>query len=369
MTALLRRLLVMLALLSPAAGQAAEFDAATYRRLNEAIVDGHIVPRYAALAAATAALDRATAALCAHPAAAAFAATRRAYVGGLDAWQAIQHVRFGPVEYFSRSSRFAFWPDPRNSVGRALDELLAGRDPAALAPEALMRANVAGQGFPALERLLFDEESERKLLSGGEEARHRCAVLAAIAANLATMAADIRREWIGGDHPYRGVIAAAGTPGTPYIHPREATLDLVKALHLAVELVADHKLARPLGASPQAARPRLAESWRSGRSLENIRIDLAAGEAMYGVAGGFSAVVRETVGDRALDDLLRRAFAQTLASARAARAPVEQGVADAKARPGLERLQREATALKTLIAERLTAALDIPLGFNALDGD
>jgi predicted lipoprotein len=32
-------------------------------------------------------------------------------------------------------------------------------------------------------------------------------------------------------------------------------------------------------------------------------------------------------------------------------------------------LQRDATALKALLAQRLSEALDIPLGFSALDGD
>ncbi|MGE0715598.1 MAG: imelysin family protein [Alphaproteobacteria bacterium] len=363
MTKLLRSLVLLLLAAIPGGAEAA-MDEDGYRRLNAALIEAHVVPRYAAFEKAAAALDRGAGEFCAKPAVTAVPALRKLYLEASDAWQAIQHVRFGPVEYFSRSSRIAFWPDPRNSVGRALEELLARPDPASLTPAAFADANVAGQGLPALERLLYDEDGQGRIADGDAESGKRCAVMRAIAGNLARMAADIHREWVAGDRPYRKVVAEAGAADSPYRHPREATLDFIKALHLSVELVADHKLARPLGASAQAARPRLAESWRSGRSLENIRIDLVAGEALY---GGFSPVVRAL--DQPLDALLRRAFVQTIAGAKAVESPVEKAVQDTKLRPKLETLQRQAAALKTLIAERLTAALDIPLGFNALDGD
>jgi predicted lipoprotein len=44
-------------------------------------------------------------------------------------------------------------------------------------------------------------------------------------------------------------------------------------------------------------------------------------------------------------------------------------VSDPAERAKLETLKKEAGALKALLAQRLTAALAIPLGFNALDGD
>lgn len=360
------RFLALLLFVLPAAAPAADLDEATHRRLVEAVATGHVVPRYAALEAATAALDAAAGAFCAHPGRTALVEMRRRYGAASDAWQRIQHVRFGPIEYFSRSARFAFWPDPRNSVGRALEDLLKA-EPAALEPDTFGRGNVAGQGLPALERLMFADGAEAALMAGDDGARRRCALVAAIARNLARMAADVHREWVGGDRPFLAVLASAGAADSPYQHPREAVLDFVKALHLAVELVSDHKLSRPLGASVQAARPRLAEAWRSGRSLENVRLDLAAGAELYDA--GFSAVVRGPAGDAALDELMRRAFAQSRTTAAAVAPSLEVAVEDARQRPAVERLVRETAALKALVAQRLTEALGIPLGFNALDGD
>ena len=42
---------------------------------------------------------------------------------------------------------------------------------------------------------------------------------------------------------------------------------------------------------------------------------------------------------------------------------------DPARRPAVEKLRREAAALKRLLADRLAPALGLPLGFNALDGD
>ncbi|MGE0724975.1 MAG: imelysin family protein, partial [Alphaproteobacteria bacterium] len=295
-------------------------------------------------------------------------ALRKAYHEGVDSWQAIQHVRFGPVEYLSRAQRFAFWPDNRNAVGRAIGELLAARDPTALAPSAFAKGNVAIQGFPAMERLLFDADAPARIGAADADGGFRCAFLLAIAGNLATMAREVVDGWTRGEDAYARAIAGAGPDGAIYRHPKEATLDLIKSLHLSVEIVADHKLARPLGASLQAARPRLAESWRSERSLANVRIDLQAGAAMIDTAGGF-ADATVAAGDAPLADLLRRAFAQTLSTARGIAGTLEAAVADKRRRPAVERLRTETAALKALIARRLTAALDVPIGFNALDGD
>lgn len=342
---------------------------ADYRTLNRALVANHVIVRQQALAERTATLAQAADAWCAQPGDDTRATLDTAWRSATDAWQGIQHVRFGPIELYMRGMRMAFWPDPRDNVGRQLDQLMDGRDPTALTPERFARQSIAVQGFPALERLLANTAPDATApASGGAE---RCAIIQAITANIAAIAHDTLADWQQGEASFSAVVAAAGQPGAHYQDPREATLDFFKSLHTAVELVADHKLARPLGDQIANARPQLAESWRSGRSLDHIRTNLAAAEALYlGEGGpGFGWLAGEVGGDTALDALLRKAFAQTRASADAIRLPLEQAVADPAERPRVEKLAREATALKALLAQRLTVATGIPVGFNALDGD
>jgi predicted lipoprotein len=354
------RFLAILAVLLAAAPVALAADPASYRQLNGDLVAHHVIPRYTALEAAMASLDQAAQAYCGAPSDAGFAALRKAYYGASDAWQNIQHIRFGPVDLFMRQQRFALWPDTRNTVGRQLAELLKSGDRARLSQKAFETGSVAVQGLPALERLLHDD---------APPAGFACAAVTAITGNLAGMAADVLRAWRA---DYAPVMAQAGEPGNHYQSTSEATLDLFKSLHTAVELVADHKLARPLGASAREAKPQLGEAWRSGRSMENIRLNLRAAEALYlgeGGGQGFGHFVRDVAGDTALDDLFRRAFRQTIATADSVSLPLKEAVKDKQERAKLVQLAKETTALKQLLATRLTGALDIPLGFNALDGD
>jgi predicted lipoprotein len=332
-------------------------------------VQHHIIPRYARLAEASETLNRAAASFCAAPDAAGLNALKSSFVKASDAWQDIQHVRFGPVEMFMRSQRIDFWPDPRDTAGRHLSELLARGE--ALDAQALSRGSVAVQGFPALEHLLYDAGANEALLAGDAGAKARCSMIVAIAHNVAGMSAEIAREWSSGETAFAAAIVGAGQPGARFATAKDATQALLSCLNTAVELIAERKLPPVLGKSVDAAQPALAESWRSGRSLDNIRRNLEAAQAMYlgeGGGEGLSALVL-SAGDKKLDDLLRRAFQQTIATAQSIKGPLGDAARDPVRRPGVEKLAREAKALRTLVAQRLTAAIDVALGFNSMDGD
>jgi hypothetical protein len=346
----MKTITLLIGLCVSAAAWAAEPD---YRALNADAVAKHILPRYRTLAAATDALAQAARRHCDNPAALA-----EPWRQAMAAWQSVQHLRFGPIEYFNRLQRFAFWPDPRNIAQRQLAELFEKRDAAALDPAKLVTGSVAIQGLRALERAIFDP-GERKQFPGDA---YRCRWLAAAADNLAVMARDTLSEWAGPPQDFAARFVRADGDGSQYHAPGEATLELFKSVYAAVELIADHKLARPLGDKAAAARPHLAESWRSETSLANVKINLAAARDLY-------ASLAPGVGDAALRQDIAQRFAATLAAADAVRGPLESAVGDPARRPAVERLRREALALKRVLADRLAPALGLPLGFNALDGD
>ena len=62
---------------------------------------------------------------------------------------------------------------------------------------------------------------------------------------------------------------------------------------------------------------------------------------------GFSALV-VAAGDKKLDDLLRRAFQQTIATAQSIKGPLADAVRDPARRPAVEKLARETKALRDL---------------------
>lgn len=332
--------------------------------MNATIVERHVLPRFAALADAGAALEQAAAAFAEAPDDRGRAQLRVAYGAMSDAWQGVQHLRFGPTELFMRSSRLMFWPDPRNNVGRQLDALLAAKDSAAFLPEALETQSVAVQGIPALERLLVGEDSVG-LIDDTEDAKLRRAAILGVARVIADQARGADQDWRGGAVDYARLMKTPGPDNDVYRTPEEATVELFKALHLAIEVVADRKLTRPLGESADKARPRLLEQWRSGRALGNIRIDLAAALDLW--RAGMADVVRDR--DPGLAKAVEDGLTAAIATAAEIEMPLDEALTDAAGRELVQRLIDEAEAAKTLLANRVAPVLGIPLGFNALDGD
>lgn len=338
----------------------------TYAAANQALVRDHVLPRYRALQAKSAALAGAVGALCKQPSPAALADTRKAFNGALDAWMGVQHLRFGPVELFMRSFRLYFWPQARGKVGPAVEKLLASDTPTP--PGKIRNISIAAQGFPAVEYLLYDGGDV--LAKAGPAAARRCALLSGIAGNIEGMATAIVQEWTGGKTDFEAQVANPG-PKNPYFKThKEATLAFFKSLHDSLHLIADVKLRAVVGESIDKARPRLVESRRSGRSLHNIVVNLEALQALYvGDAGTGLGTLTKAAGDTKLDALMRRAFAITLKTARGIREPLDRAVTDPKARHEVEKLALQVRALKQIVATRLAKTLDLTVGFNALDGD
>ena len=341
---------------------------AAYRRLNLGLADQHVIPRYEALSEATTALDREAAAFCAAPRAAGLDGLRGRFRDALAAWIGVQHLRFGPVQFLLRYDRFAFWPDKRNTGGRHLSKLLAARDPAALEPQAFARGSVAVQGLTALERLLFGKDAAA-LTEAEAAAAFRCRLLRAITGNLAQMAYGTLDGWRSGEGAYLRILETPGADNAYYQDDKEATLDFFKAFHGGLQMIADLKLARPLGGEAAKAKPRRAEFWRSASGLASIQASLRALDDLYGGAAGLSTFVVAVAGDRALDRELRARLKAALAAAGEIRPPLSSALGDAEERVKVEPLLAEVRALQALATDRLAAALDIPVGFNAFDGD
>src|SRR5690606_30271462 len=253
------RPLVIVAALLPFTASAATPESVDYRRLNVELVDSQIVPGYGRLADSAAALDAQAVRYCDGDV--PLDARRTAWSDAFDAWQGVQHFRFGPIELFMRGMRMQFWPDPRNSVAATVDEALTKADPALLEDGGFDELTVPAQGFPAVEYLIYGDA----LAPGG----YAFGLLQTVTGGVADMAAGTLEAWVDGEPSYREGVAHAGNGELHYQSDQEVTQDFFEAMHGALELVAEHKINRPLGASADAAKPKLAESWRSGRSLDN----------------------------------------------------------------------------------------------------
>ncbi|MGB0662646.1 MAG: imelysin family protein [Pontibacterium sp.] len=321
-----------------------------------ASADQHFAPRYQALAETSATLASKVAATCNDPGQLDEAKT--AYHQAMDAWQGIQHMQVGPVTTLMRNFSMQYWPDTKNQGSRHLGKLLASNDPSQISQDALAHASIAVKGFPAMERLLFSD----KELTG-----FRCDTAAAISQYIATQAKDITLEWP--DFRDNGLATAADV-NDYYDEQLEAFVDVMKALVEPVEALRDQKLLRPLGASIEKAAPRRAESWRSERSLKNLKLNLQALSELYNGLNAEHTLSSLLVasGHGEIDQQIVQAFAQIdqhLANMPEAMAPL---LTSPEGYQNLVAVADEVKVLNYALNDAMDA-LEIQLGFNSRDGD
>jgi predicted lipoprotein len=342
--------------------------ASVYEDLNRELAEGVIVPGYQRFAAATAALEAAVSAFCSAPRPERLEAARGAFEQAMLSWQHVQPIVFGPVVEGARASTIELFPDQRGAISRQLSKALAAKEPGLVAPGGLQGKSVALTGFPALEQILYDDGRLPAAGAAGADADYACALAAAIARNLAGLAAGVLDDWQrpGG---FRDSMLTAAAGNDAYFAAEDASADLLKSLHTALQGVIALKLEAPLGASLDEAKPRRAESWRSGLSLASIRANLETADALYAAPGGFGAALTALAGNDDLDGAIRQGFERAFAQLDAIGSLLHVAVEDPPARAELEALLAEVQGLRRLVTEQLAPALDLLVGFNAMDGD
>ncbi|MEY4640614.1 MAG: hypothetical protein RLZZ227_608 [Pseudomonadota bacterium] len=343
-------------LLSLIAGAVAAQPNTNWTEINLALTDAHVIPSYRAFAVAAEELNAEAAAFCPAINDDSLSALQAQFHAAMDGWQSVQHIQFGPITYFNWNFRIQYWPDDNGTGARQLNALIAAKDPAVLATDAFDRQSVGVQGFQALEDLLFDDTS----LADLQADPYRCQVVQAIAANIAEIAGGVSERW---ENEFRTTVETADERGF-FESAEDATIDYMKALVEPVRRLQQQKLEAVLGDSPDAARVRRAESWRSERTLRNLKLNVAALEQQFSASDpALSSVLQP-----ADVELVDAAFAKVSAALAAQPDSLEAALAVDGGHAALLDIAVQLDALY----EALEAALkntDLYLGFNSLDGD
>jgi predicted lipoprotein len=352
----MKRRLAAASLLSLLACAAAAQPNTNWTEVNLAVTDAHVIPSYKAFAASAEALDSAAAGFCGNVDAASLTTLQTRFHAAMDGWQGVQHLQFGPITYFNWNFRIQYWPDDNGTGARQLNALIAAKDTAVLADDAFDRQSVGVQGFQALESLLFDETS----LADLQADPYRCQVVQTIAANIAEIATGVSDRWVS---EFRDTVEKADERGF-FESSEDATIDYLKALVEPVRRIQQTKLEAIIGDTPDAVRERRAESWRSERTLRNIKLNVAALQQEFSASEPpLGSVLQDA--DIAVVDA---AFAKLSASLEAQ----PDSLKDALAADGGHGKLLEVAANFDALYEALEAALkntDLYLGFNSLDGD
>lgn len=343
MTPFLRLLPFVAALAMPFAASAQDDP------MQQVLVDvtqTHILPGYRTLAQAGADLAEAAAQDCT----AGNAPLTAAYHQAFDAWIAVSHLRFGPAEDNDRAYALAFWPDTRGFTPSTLRGLIDAQDPVAETAQDYVHVSIAARGLYPLEFMLFDPE-----LSTYGDAVYRCMLVQTMTTDIAALTADILTDWENG---YAEALSNPTADGR-YRTPAEGMAELFKALNGGLQFTGDTRLGRPLGTFDRP-RPTRAETWRSGRSLRNVQISLAALEEL--------GLKLAQVAPPELTETLTTYFEDARAKAELDD-PVFAGVDDPMSRFRVEILQQAVARIRTLATTELGPVLGIAAGFNSIDGD
>ncbi len=329
--------------------------------VNMAILEDFLLPAYARLEEAAPPLDDAAQAFCAAPDDAGLTSLKAAWHEFMDRWQVLQHVSLGPVSFEMRRYRIQLWPDKRGNVGKHLRRLLAAADPGDLEPSRFPRGSVAIQGLSALEHLLFEDDPAPAAFTG--DGAFRCDVVRAISANLLSITGQIGVDWREGPGAHRTKFELASA-GNAFYENEEALAEmLLRDLRMQLQLIGEYKLTRPLGDDARSARPRRAESWRSGRSLRNVRINLESIRDEW--RAGFAPVI----GERGLRDGVEAAFEDALAQVAGFERPLVNLIGDPDGRRRLVALNAAVAVLVEYFLDDVPADLDLAAGLVSLDGD
>lgn len=345
---------LILLLSLPASSQAAPSEA-DWQAYNQAAIQQQIRPGYKALLAALQQTSNQLAAHCQQPQ--DLQEVRQSYQQAMNHWQAIQHVQFGPVTLLNRNYGLQYWPDKRNTGESQLRTALLDHD--TFDASFFRTASVSLKGFPALERLLFSEQSSEKLVKGSKE----CNLALGISQYMSQTLEAVSSEW---ESQQQRML----TPGqNPYFDTAaEAAVPLMKSLVDPIQLLIDYKLDYPLGNAPGRARWSRSESWRSGQSIANLRTNLTALQQLY--SGLQPVSVRSLLlaeNEQPLADSIDQRFAALQQALAALPEPQGQNLPDSTEQtlreqiPALQALQQD--------LQRAMTALNIHLGFNSRDGD
>ncbi len=349
-----------------ARAQTAEID---HARLAREALEKHIEPGYRRLVEALEKMEASAREACGAPDKAKLEALRGSFVGAVKAWGAIAQINFGPIRADNRYERLWFWPD-RKSIGqRQVGSALRQKPDDYTDPGALAGKSIAVQGLGALEQILYSDKVD--LIAAAGQGGFACKYAKAIASNLKAIAGEIEAAWRE-DGAFGRLWLNPGPENRTYLHERETTFALIRALIETLERVRDIELARPLGLT-QNRRVLPGPFSDSGLTMTFIAAQISGLRSLLvksGLAAEMARVAEANHDVQSQGDIKQTLFEMELSEGRSAELAKIPDILGRSAR------RSEAVALGYPLksarfafsnaAGRLTK---LPVGYNASDGD
>ena len=330
--------------------------AADWSQANLNIIDKFAIPTYQTLQKNADQLVKSNNEFCSNANSVNFNILKTNFHSTMDAWQVAQILRYGPAMKNMRFYRLEMWPDRSNAASKHLRKLLKEANPARLKAVRFAKASTAIQGLSAMERILYTKVVKADDFADDGKANFKCHLLQAISVNIQTISNELLNAW---QYDYREILTKPSKNNAVFENDKAVSAQFLNSLNTQLQVILTQKFKRPF--DHNRFRLNRAESWRSQRSLRNITLNLSASKQLYET--GFSSQISDKKILKKQQDL----FDQVIELATALEMPME--VAHAEHLEKLKQWIKVIGVLKTSISSELPVAIDIPLGFNSLDGD
>ncbi len=354
----LSTLIVFLCLTLPAAAQS-PFQAVVENAITEVIRPG-----YATLAGEAATMETAMQALCAAPDEAGLDRARTEFGNLVEAWSAIELIRFGPVRRDNRYEKLNFWPDRKSRGLKQVGDIIRSKDPTVLDVATLREKSVAVQGIGALEYVLFGTGADA-LGEASPDSAHRCGYGAAIAGAIRTTADELVAEWAD-ENGFTARLTKTGDDNPAYRAPEEAARELLRAMTEELQFARDIKLAKALGEAAKKAKPKQAPFWRSNLTLRAVRANATSVRTLFD-KGNFASALPDD--QRWITGSVSFEIGHAIRTLEKVDGPVATAFRDADQRGLLNAAIIALNGAGEAIGTHYAGATGLIIGFNSLDGD
>ena len=327
-------------------------------------IDDYIRPSFARLAATTLDLQDTLSDYCEQPSESGLLSVHALFAGVVEAWSAVEFLRFGPLIDDNRLERLYFWPDRRGLGLKRITQALREQEEDVASAQALAEKSVAVQGLGALDYLLYGTGSE-ELGDSTPTGRFRCGFALGVATNMAAISSELRDDWANPDG-YSALMKNAADDNPVYRTSLEAASEIRDAILEGLDIASDLKLKSALGEDSSSAAPKRSPLWRSGQTFPALLANVDAIQKLLEAAGFTEGLPDE---GQYLVNALPFEFSNVKQAIGAVDLPVEEAFTDPHMRGKLIYATIAIDSLRDMIGEQMGAYLGFQPGFSSLDGD
>lgn len=329
----------------------------------------HLQPAYSALKTAFLDLQVEAARICKADGDVSPERLRASFANAVKSWGRIAHIHFGPIRQANRYERIWFWPDRKGIGRRQVANAIRNQPESYKDAETLGGKSIAVQGLGALEQILYGPDIET-IQATSADPPFLCGYIQAITGNLVSLATTVDEAWR--DENFARVWLQAGPDNPSFLTQQETTFALAQAFMTNAERVRDVELARPLGVT-QSRRILSGPFARSQLSMVFIAARIEGLRSLFVESGLSEELLRAAQGaesQTAAGDVRQVVFELRILDQRSSElAEIRNLLGDPDERSKAIALGFPLKSIQQISARALGALTDLPVGFNASDGD